>query len=230
MSCEYTFDSGPYVLGALSPAEREAYELHLRGCAECRNAVVELGGVSGLLAQVPVEAVAAMSGEAMDDVPASLLPKLLAVAAADRFAERRRMRGRLMTVAAAAAAVAAVLALAVPAVLARPAAPKPATVAMQKMTSVRSDGRLQAEVALAASPIGTSVNVHCSYGKGGYDNPQRYFLVARGNDGTSAQLVSWIVPAGADIRVPTTTSYDRKDLKDVEIQDAKGQTLLKLDV
>jgi hypothetical protein len=229
MSCEYTFDSGPYVLGALSPAEREAYELHLRGCAECRNAVVELGGVTGLLSQVPVEAVAAMSGEATDEVPETLLPRLLSVAAADRFAERRRMRFRLTSVAAAAAAVAAVLALAVPTVFSRSAAPAPRAVAMEEMAAVHSDGRLQAEVALAASPIGTTVNVHCSYRRSGYDNPQRYYLVARGKDGTSAQLVSWIVPAGADIRVPTTTSYDRKDLKDVEIQDAKGQTLLRAD-
>ncbi|MBN9376515.1 MAG: zf-HC2 domain-containing protein, partial [Cellulomonas sp.] len=33
---------GAYVLGALAPDERRAYEDHLAGCARCRAAVAEL--------------------------------------------------------------------------------------------------------------------------------------------------------------------------------------------
>ena len=32
MSCELAHDAGAYVLGALSPAERSAFQAHLAGC------------------------------------------------------------------------------------------------------------------------------------------------------------------------------------------------------
>ncbi|WP_233606455.1 zf-HC2 domain-containing protein [Micromonospora sp. Llam0] len=37
MRCDYAHDDGAYVLGALSPAERAAYEHHLAGCPSCRQ-------------------------------------------------------------------------------------------------------------------------------------------------------------------------------------------------
>ncbi len=39
MRCEHEHDDGAYVLGALSPAERTAYERHLATCSFCREAV-----------------------------------------------------------------------------------------------------------------------------------------------------------------------------------------------
>ena len=39
-----------YVLGALSPADRQAYERHLRDCQECQDSVQRLAGLPGLLA------------------------------------------------------------------------------------------------------------------------------------------------------------------------------------
>jgi anti-sigma factor RsiW len=42
---------GAYVLGALAPDERRAYEDHLAGCARCRAAVAELAPLPGLLAR-----------------------------------------------------------------------------------------------------------------------------------------------------------------------------------
>ncbi|MFI2489569.1 anti-sigma factor family protein [Promicromonospora kroppenstedtii] len=41
-----------YVLGALSPSDRRAYERHLAGCAACRSAVAELAGLPGLLGTI----------------------------------------------------------------------------------------------------------------------------------------------------------------------------------
>ena len=42
-----------YVLGALPPVERRAYEDHVAGCARCRAALVELAPLPGLLARAP---------------------------------------------------------------------------------------------------------------------------------------------------------------------------------
>ena len=52
MSCDFAHHDGAYVLGALSPAERQEFEQHLAGCAECSRAVRELAGLPGLLARV----------------------------------------------------------------------------------------------------------------------------------------------------------------------------------
>ncbi|QAY63910.1 hypothetical protein ET495_12460 [Xylanimonas allomyrinae] len=45
----YATWDGAYVLGALSPAERDEYEDHLRRCAACARAVAELGELPPLL-------------------------------------------------------------------------------------------------------------------------------------------------------------------------------------
>ena len=50
--CEFAYDDGAYVLGALAPAERAAYERHLAGCASCREAVAEIAVLPGLLGRL----------------------------------------------------------------------------------------------------------------------------------------------------------------------------------
>jgi len=52
-----------YVLGGLSPAERNEFEQHLAECERCRSAVGELAGMPGLLAQVPPAEAWAMAEE-----------------------------------------------------------------------------------------------------------------------------------------------------------------------
>ena len=49
---ERQFDAGVYVLGALSPTERREFERHLEECAECRNDVIWLAGLRGLLSRL----------------------------------------------------------------------------------------------------------------------------------------------------------------------------------
>lgn len=55
MSDPFAEDAGAYVLGALSDADRAAFVEHLRGCAECRQAVADVEDLPGLLALVPAE-------------------------------------------------------------------------------------------------------------------------------------------------------------------------------
>src|SRR4029450_6542568 len=51
MRCEHEHDDGAYVLGALSPAERAAFERHLATCSFCREAVAEGAVLPGPLAR-----------------------------------------------------------------------------------------------------------------------------------------------------------------------------------
>jgi hypothetical protein len=52
MRCAQTLDVGVYVLGALAPAERDAFERHLGDCAICRDEVAELAVLPGLLGRL----------------------------------------------------------------------------------------------------------------------------------------------------------------------------------
>lgn len=53
-----------YVLGALSPDDRHAYEDHLAGCARCRTAVAELVPLPGLLSRAAHASDEVVAGEA----------------------------------------------------------------------------------------------------------------------------------------------------------------------
>jgi hypothetical protein len=68
MTCEHIHDSGPYVLGALSPAEREEYERHLVDCAECRAEVAELAMLPSLLARVDAQTAEAVAAGGEDAI------------------------------------------------------------------------------------------------------------------------------------------------------------------
>jgi hypothetical protein len=66
MRCEHLHDSAVYVLGALSPPEREAYERHLADCADCRAEVAEFGDLPTLLGKLDPDVAQAL---AADDAP-----------------------------------------------------------------------------------------------------------------------------------------------------------------
>ena len=105
-ACEFAELDGAYVLGALSPAERQDFEQHLATCEDCARSVRELAGLPGLL-------VARRPGRARDPrrpssrCPTTLLPSLV------REVRRTRERRRFTTVGLAAAAAVAVGAIVV---------------------------------------------------------------------------------------------------------------------
>jgi len=45
----WRFDAAVYVLGALAPAERHAYEEHLQQCPDCLDDVTQIAAMPGLL-------------------------------------------------------------------------------------------------------------------------------------------------------------------------------------
>ncbi|WP_206064954.1 zf-HC2 domain-containing protein [Nocardioides sp. JQ2195] len=84
--CGFEHEDGAYVLGALSPEDRIAFEKHLPGCAACATSVRELAGLPGLLSRVPAPSLDA--DEQPMPVPDTLLPSLLR-----RVRARRRRQG-----------------------------------------------------------------------------------------------------------------------------------------
>jgi hypothetical protein len=55
MSCQHMMTLGVYLLGALDPKERSAFEAHLSFCEICRGELVRLAPLPGLLNQISPE-------------------------------------------------------------------------------------------------------------------------------------------------------------------------------
>ena len=236
-SCRFALDDAAYVLGALPPTERLAFERHLAGCPDCERSVREIAGLPGLLARVPVEDVE--SPPAADPLPDTLLPALLDHA---RRTERRR---RWVLGLAAAAAVTAIAAASVaatvlvddgPAPVAEPpVSTGPSAVPAQEMTPVNPGGDDVATVALTSVAWGTKLDVVCHWAGGEPEDPgypdgaePTYALVVRSTDGETQQVATWTGLPGQTMKVSGSTSLARDDIAAVEIQTADGRPAFEL--
>jgi hypothetical protein len=204
-----TFDAA-YVLGALSPEDRQRFEQHLRTCDRCAASVRDMAGLPGLLARVDAPAVLPDAGPP----PPDLLPTVLR-----RVRRGRRIRLAVTSVSAA-VAVSACVALAV--VASWPATPAPPSIAMTALGQfpVRADARLD------AFEWGTQVDMSCSYtgGRSGGD----YILVAIARSGTETQLATWKAVPDNTARIVIGTALKRTDLAALEVRGGSGRALLRL--
>jgi Putative zinc-finger len=216
---------GAYVLGALSPAERELFEEHLEGCPDCAARVAEIADVPDYLAVVPWADAAAIDADA-GPVPDTLLPRLLAAAAA------RRRRTRLTLTALGAVAAAAVVALVV---LLWPGSPGDGTGSEARAMHAALPGvPVSATVRLVPKEWGTELDVRCTYA----DEPNNpgaasvpYQLVVYGRSGAPQSLSRWKIGPGSTARFVSATELDRADVRRIAIQLLPShQTVLTLDV
>jgi hypothetical protein len=229
-SCGHAHEDGAYVLGALSPEDRVAFERHLPGCDSCARTVRELAGLPGLLARVPVEIVD--SEKLPTPVPDTLLPALVRRA---RRSQRRRawITGGLV----AAAAAIAIGAVGVATMGDDDAPPNaepsvgPSTAAPVHMTPV-GHGAVDGWLSLTQVGWGTRLDLTCSYNEesNAYhdDEVPTYTMVVFTSDGHSERVASWKGLPGKKMHVTGATAADRDDITDVEIRTASGQTVLDL--
>lgn len=207
-------DAAAYVLGALGPAERAAFEEHLPTCSACRHAVRELAGLPGLLSRV--------SPADLDEppLPATLVPGLLRRMRARRH---RRVLGGL-----AAAAAAAAIVLGGWAVVSGPEDP-PATQQTQgtRMEQVVASN-VHAFAELHPKAWGTEVVIHCSYDDREYGEPQSYALVVVDRSGHADQVATWAVAPGRDAQVTGSSDLQPSAIAAVEVRTRSGEALLRL--
>ncbi|WP_229398733.1 anti-sigma factor family protein [Micromonospora okii] len=228
--CEFAHDDGAYVLGALAPAERAAYERHLAGCACCREAVAEVAALPGLLGRLDPAGLKRLLGPrpaAADRVP---VPP-----AEDRRRRRRERwatRRRYVPAALAAAVVAVLAGLAVPGPRSGGEAtptptPQPPMVSMRP---VAGSAPLRAEVRLAGTAWGTEVTMRCGYDRrGGRREAYTFRLVAHGPDGRTEQVGSWLAAPGDEVRFTGVTRFTGGELVRLELLRADGTPVLAYD-
>jgi anti-sigma factor RsiW len=229
-SCVYAHLDGSYVLGALSPSERQEFERHLDDCPTCARAVEELAGLPGLLGKTDLAAIE--SPPAQPPLPDTLLPTLVRQV-------RRQQRRRLLVTGAAAAAAATVLTVGSltafggsgePAPQAGPAPSASAAPAAQDMVPV-GYGRMAANVALASVAWGTRLDLSCSYAPaaaGDAGAAASYALVVVTRDGRAEQVATWRALPGRTMTLTAATSATREQIASVEVRTADGQPVLKL--
>jgi hypothetical protein len=221
-SCEFAHDDAAYVLGALTPAERLAFERHLATCPECTESVRLVTGLPGLLGRLTLDEVES----APEPLPETLLPRLV-------DGVRRQQRHRRWAVGlAAAAAVVAIAAAGATIVAVTSEDEPPSAVAAQTMTPLDQD-RVDASVALTSVAWGTRLDLTCSYDEpsGGYPHDEplpTYSLVVRTTDGTVEQVATWKALPGKTMHLTGATALDTDDITSVEVLTADGRPVLQL--
>ena len=252
MRCDHARDDGAYVLGALSPVEREAFERHLAVCAPCRDAVAELAVLPGLLGRLDVataEALAADGGVAQsagvepvamgvagrDDPGSARLARLLRAADDLRRRDRRRRRWRALAAGLAVACMAGLAGFGVagatgpaPVAVGPSTAPdRPAALTAMEPVSAGAGRPITAEVGLTGTAAGTRVWMHCMYASTGRSyQPHTFRLVGYGRDGTAEQVASWRAAPGDELSIDGVVRYGRDELDRVELQGEDGTPLL----
>ncbi|MFI0791645.1 anti-sigma factor family protein [Micromonospora rubida] len=223
--CEFAHDDGAYVLGALGPAERAAYERHLTGCDSCREAVAEIAVLPGLLGRLDQVGLARLLEPAAET---SRVDTLLA-AARDRRRERRAAVRRYVVTTLAAVVLALLAGLGGgtlrPAVEVTPT-PTP-QVPMAAMRPVTGAVPVHAEVGLTGTPWGTEVTMRCGYDRrDGHREAYTFRLVAHGPDGATEQIGSWLAAPGDELRFTGATHFTGGELVRLELLRADGTPIL----
>lgn len=195
-----------YVLGSLSPAEREEYEEHLSTCDECSAAVASFEGMPAILSAVPREqAVELLDSPAEADV----MPGLARAARA----ARRRARIRIGAALVGAAAVGAVLAIFL-------RAPDPAPQAFQTTFTQTVPSPVTASVKLVEEPWGTRIDIKCDYAKpaSGQGRSLGYSLFVVDSAGNATQVGTWNAGPGTSMTPTATTEVPRANITRIEIR------------
>jgi hypothetical protein len=214
-----------YVIGALDPQDRRAFEKHLAGCARCTAAVTELAGMPGLLAQVPTEQML-VPKTAPDAPPETLLPRLAATIRRQRL--RRWAVSGLVGAVAAACLVTGIVLTARDVTSGEPRPPQGIALAMTAVVS----SPLTATVRMDQVSWGTRLNLECTYGEA--ESPratrwgaQTYRLVLVPKDGSATQQVAqWKALPGRTVTLPGSTDLTMAQIKDIRLLDGGGATLM----
>jgi hypothetical protein len=210
-----------YVMGALTPEDRRAFEAHLLECDRCTQSVAELSGVTDLLAKVPLARVLQPETPA-EGAPDLLLPRLIGAARAQR-------RRRAIWTAASGAVAASVIAIAIVIGVTQTGSTERDGVSVA-MTAVRP-AAVTATLDLAPAAWGTKVSLDCQW-VGATSGPDAdvkrvYRLVAVPRGGGSAQtLAQWAVLPGQDVTVTGSTNLATDRIATIELRAVQDGAVL----
>jgi Putative zinc-finger len=215
----FIHDDAAYVLGALSPEDTAAFELHLDTCDECRARVAEIRGIPAVLAGLPAKAFEPLD-ETEYDVPDTLMPLLI------REVRRTQRRRRILTSSLMGVAAASVLALVIAVwPSSSPAKSHDRPLALAPLVSTQ----LTATATLDSVKWGTKIHLTCTYG--GTDDSTTHYpysLVVIDKQGVHHELGTWQIVPGESINYDSGTSLTKAQIASVQITSHTGQPILVL--
>ncbi|GLW32125.1 anti-sigma factor family protein [Actinoplanes regularis] len=215
MRCEDGHDDAAYVLGALSPAERAAYEHHLATCSFCREAVADLSRVPDMLDRLDADEFAKLLDPSLTSRPA---------APAARSARPVRAFPVRMASTLAAALLIVVLGGGVVWLMNRPTTSGAVSGPAVAMLAVEAQSPISATIRLAGTGGGTKVEMLCRYADSA--KPYTFRLVAYGPDDQNEQLGSWMAQPGAEFRMQGSTHFSVESLDRLELVRFDGKVML----
>jgi hypothetical protein len=225
--CEHEHDDGAYVLGALSPAERAAYERHLATCSFCREAVADISTLPDLLSRLDAKEFANLLDPTLTaDHPGTSL-RDLAQPAVGRGKRQKTFGVRVLS----SVAVAILVGLVAIGVLAwtrdtTGTAPSGPAVAM---TRVETDSPVSATLRLTSAAGGTKAELTCTYSASA-PKKTTFRLVAYGHGEEQEQVGSWDAEPGSVFRMSSFTHFGRGVISRIELVRADHRVMLAYDV
>jgi putative zinc finger protein len=224
--CEHEHDDGAYVLGALSPAERVAYERHLATCSFCREAVADISAMPDLLSRLDAEEFAKL-------LDPSLTSGSLHAPARARSPRRHKNHKSLRVRVVSSAAATLLVALIGFGVVAWARSGAPVATPLGPavaMTAMEAGSPVAATVRLSSTTGGTKVEMVCSYSKAA-TRSWTFRLVAYGRpDEGREQIGSWDAAPGLKFPMDGFTHFDRDSLSRLELVRFDGMIMLAYDV
>ena len=222
---------GAYVLGALDAADRARTETHLAGCPACRDELVELAGLPGLLRRLAPAAVEALRAEPDDSggmtsatpgVPVAADaagPDGPAGRAVTELARRRSAvrRHRLLSVAAGVALVGALLA---------GGELREHSFGSRTVAAADPGTHVWASVRMSGRASGTVVSLRLS----GVGEEERCSLVAIGDDGRRDTAASWVASYSGQAQVRGQTALAMQHISAFEVVTPAGRELVRVPV
>jgi len=217
-------ESGAYVLGALSPAQRQTYEQHLSTCAECRAEVGDLAVLPGLLGRLDAAEVR------LDDDDVTVPPAVLTKVVGRVRRRRRNQRWVAIGGALAAACLALVVGLTVP----THGTPSPnqavassSAVVLHAMKPVGNTNNVRASLGIESFAGGTRFNGTCTYAwsRSNYPGPLNFQLYVYPKKGSPVAVSSWSAMPGDTVQITGQTWWPKNDLSKVELVGPSGPLL-----
>ena len=205
-----------YVLGALSPQDRRAYEEHLKTCPDCSAEVAALTSVPDTLELLPDD-------RALATITATTPPNLLPGLVREMQRERRQKRFRLAVVMSGVAATAAVAGGVITGTLSRDVPPGDTVMLAQTVAS-----KLTADARLVDEPWGTTIEISCRYDELATpsERARGYELYVTDDTGKATLLASWTAAPGTTVKPATTTKLNRNQIKALDIRGAESGRIL----
>ncbi len=216
---------GAYMLGSLDAAERARVDVHLAGCASCRDELASYAVLPGLMSRLSTQEVLA------DRLapPRSLLPGALALVEAERAAGRerlRRWRGAALGLAGLAATGALAAGLVLPTALSSTPDRAATTTALGRpLVATRPDGpavRAAGRLELATRPWGTQLRLSL------HDLPREGMFTAYAVDahGQRTPAASWRATASGNAEVTGACPLDPSSLIRLDVLTSDGTSVL----